>query len=148
MQPLRNLISPDAPSFQDGRIAWWWVCWLLVRPAPAFVRDWRKWLLRRCNAKRARGTRVYNSGTISLPGRLAIGECSTAGLFAEIYRLGKVASEDKGVVSQHACLCAGTHEISSSRQAIGLKTFSEAGAANSDRSSVHETQGPKTSASQ
>jgi putative colanic acid biosynthesis acetyltransferase WcaF len=90
------------------------VLWSLARPIfrfsprPCFA--WRRFLLRCFGASVGRHVHVYGSATVYLPWRLTIGDRSCIGEHAYIYNLGPVSIGSGVTISQHAYLCAGTHD--------------------------------------
>ena len=79
-------------------------------PRPCFA--WRRSLLRAFGASVGRGVHIYASATIYMPWNLTVGDWSSIGEFAFIYNLGPVSVGSGTTISQHAYLCAGTHDYS------------------------------------
>ncbi len=92
------------------------VLWSLAQPlfrfSPRPCFGWRRALLRAFGAQVGRGVHIYPSATIYMPWNLSIGDWSSIGEFAFVYNLGPVSVGAGSTISQHAHLCAGTHDYS------------------------------------
>lgn len=90
------------------------VMWSLARPlfrlSPRFLFAWRRFLLRCFGARIGEHVHVHNSAAIYMPWNLTVGPWSAIGEHACIYNLGAVSIGAAVTVSQHAYLCAGTHD--------------------------------------
>lgn len=99
-------------SEQARRLGW------MLAGRPLFVCSfrtlfgWRRWLLRRFGATVGERVNVYPSTTVYFPWNLTVGNWSAIGEGAYIYNLGKVTIGHHVTISQHAHLCAGTHDYS------------------------------------
>lgn len=92
--------------------ALWWLVWtLLARWTPAPLFGWRRFVLRLFGAHVGSGARIYGSTRIWLPRNLACGDRVVIGPHARIYNQGHIAIEAGTVISQHAHLCASTHDV-------------------------------------
>jgi putative colanic acid biosynthesis acetyltransferase WcaF len=93
------------------------VAWAAVQPlfrwSPRRLFAWRAWLLRRFRARLGPDVHVYPSVRIAQPWNLEIGDQSAVGEGVRIYNLGAVRIGARATVSQHAHLCAGTHDYES-----------------------------------
>ena len=88
-----------------------WACvWPLFRLSPRPLYGWRRWLLRRLGARIGAHVNIHNTAQIALPWNLCVGDWSCIGDAARIYNLGPITIGSRVTVSQHAHLCAGTHD--------------------------------------
>ena len=93
--------------------ALWSAAWvLLFRPSPRLCLGWRRLLLRCFGARIARGVKVMPSVRIWAPWNLTIGEQGTLGDFVDCYCVAPIVIGAHATVSQHAHLCAATHDMS------------------------------------
>lgn len=92
---------------------WWIVQDTLFRGSPQFLYGFRNALLRLFGAKIGRKVLVRPTARIVYPWKLTIGDNSWIGDFAELYTLGPIEIGRNVVVSQHAYLCTGSHDIRS-----------------------------------
>jgi putative colanic acid biosynthesis acetyltransferase WcaF len=81
---------------------------LIVSPRPLF--GWRRWLLRRFGARIGSQVHVYPNVDIAMPWNLSIGDWSAVGDRVRLYSLGPINIGARATISQHAHLCAGTHD--------------------------------------
>ncbi len=77
-------------------------------PRPAWLM--RRVLLRSFGARIAAGAHIFPSVRIAIPWNLDIGKDAAVGDRAILYNLGKITIGASATVSQHAHLCAGTHD--------------------------------------
>lgn len=115
VQDLSQFSNP--PGFR-GRSAvyvqiWWLVQATLFGMSPQFLYGWRRFLLKLFGAEIGKGVLVRPSARIVYPWKLKVGDYSWIGDFAEIYCLGPIVIGKNAVVSQHAYLCTGSHDIRS-----------------------------------
>lgn len=75
---------------------------------------WRNFVLRRFGAKVGQDVRVNPSVRIAVPWNVSIGDFSAIGDGAIIYSLGHISIGKRVTISQHAHLCAGSHDYSDS----------------------------------
>jgi putative colanic acid biosynthesis acetyltransferase WcaF len=102
-----------APRQQLLRVLWMFAQPLFrFSPRPCFA--WRRFLLRRFGASVGRNVHIYNSALIYMPWNLRAGDLSAIGEHAYIYNLGLVSLGVGVTISQHAYLCAGTHDYTRS----------------------------------
>jgi putative colanic acid biosynthesis acetyltransferase WcaF len=103
------------PSFPLGsRLyrALWRLAWAaLAAWSPPFMHAWRRLVLKLFGARMAPGARVYASVRIWDPRNLAMGVRSCLGPRVDCYSMASVSLADGAIVSQDACLCAGSHDI-------------------------------------
>jgi putative colanic acid biosynthesis acetyltransferase WcaF len=92
---------------------WWIVQATLFAGSPQFMYGWRRFLLRLFGARIGAGVLVRPTARITYPWKLAIGDHSWVGDFAELYTLGRIEIGRCVVVSQHAYLCTGSHDLHS-----------------------------------
>jgi putative colanic acid biosynthesis acetyltransferase WcaF len=71
---------------------------------------WRNGLLRLFGARIGRGVHIHPSVRIAVPWNLAVGDHAAVGDGAILYSLGAITLGPRVTVSQHAHLCAGTHD--------------------------------------
>lgn len=87
-----------------------WLC--LFRPSPWFFWGWRNLLLRLFGARIHSTARVYPSCRIWGPWNLTLGPHARLGPHANCYSVDRVTLGAHATVSQHAVLCAASHDIS------------------------------------
>lgn len=107
-----DLVSP-APyprSWYPRKLAWMFVQSTLFRWSPRPLLGWRRFLLRLFGAKLANTAVVRPSATIWHPWLFEMGAHSCLADDVTVYNLGPITIGDHSVVSQHAYLCAGTHD--------------------------------------
>jgi putative colanic acid biosynthesis acetyltransferase WcaF len=75
---------------------------------------WRRFLLRAFGAQVGPGVIIRASTRVFHPWLLKIGEHSALGIGVDVYNLGQVNIGAHTVVSQHAVICAGTHDYTRS----------------------------------
>lgn len=103
------------PEGSRGRPAWfvqfWWIIdALLVRPTPQVLFAWRRFVLRRFGARIGKNVRIRPGVRVTYPWKLNVGDNCWIGDDAVIYNIDEITIGDDAVVSQHAYLCAGTHD--------------------------------------
>lgn len=92
------------------RILWMVIGTPLFRFSPRPLFGWRRFVLRRFGATVGEGVHVYPSATVYFPWNLSVGDWSAIGEHAQVYNLGPISIGEQVTVSQHAHLCAGTHD--------------------------------------
>jgi putative colanic acid biosynthesis acetyltransferase WcaF len=100
---------------------------------------WRAWLLRRFGARVGRQVRIEPTVRIAQPWTLEIGDQSAIGDAVRIYNLGRVRIGARVTISQHAHLCAGTHDDASSDMRL-VKAPISVGRHSSDRGEERERE--------
>ncbi|HYO23990.1 MAG TPA: hypothetical protein VEQ85_03490 [Lacipirellulaceae bacterium] len=88
----------------------WGAGQLAFRLTPRPLYAVRRAILRAFGAHVGAAANVSNSARITFPWMLSIGKQAAIGDDAIIYNLGRVAIGARATVSQHAHLCAGTHD--------------------------------------
>ena len=114
----------------------WGATWLfLFRPSPAFLRGWRRFLLRCFGARVGPGAKVMPSTRIWAPWNLELGEEACLSHHVDCYCVAQISVGAHATVSQYAHLCSATHDISHPNMkllqapiAIGPKSWVCAGA--------------------
>jgi putative colanic acid biosynthesis acetyltransferase WcaF len=125
-QPSAHTVAAaDAPIFQRLDLtspapypkAWypkkalWSICWILLyRPSPRRMRGFRNWLVNAFGGRVDPTANLYPTSKIRHPWIFSCGRHSCVGDQAEIYNLGPVHIGDHSVISQHAYVCAGSHD--------------------------------------
>lgn len=71
---------------------------------------WRRFVLRTFGAQIGREVQVYPTAKITIPWNLKIGDFSAVGDGAILYALGPITLGENVTISQHAHLCAGSHD--------------------------------------
>jgi putative colanic acid biosynthesis acetyltransferase WcaF len=88
--------------------------WALAQPAfvwsPRLLWGWRNALLRLFGARIGADVHIHPSVRIAVPWRLEVGDFTALGDRVVVYSLGQVRIGKAVTVSQHAHLCAGTHD--------------------------------------
>ena len=92
-----------------GRVLWA-AAWPLFRLSPRPLWGWRRFVLRLFGAQVGENVHVYPTVRIQIPWNLSIGDHSAIGDRVILYCLGPVHIGAEATLSQHAHLCAGTHE--------------------------------------
>jgi putative colanic acid biosynthesis acetyltransferase WcaF len=106
-------LCPSVHSFRNklGRVVWSIVCTLLFRPSPRLCLGWRRFLLRCFGAKIGKGAKIMSSARIWAPWNLTVEEQGTIGEDVDCYNVAPIVVGAHATVSQHAHLCAATHDI-------------------------------------
>ena len=108
--PLPRHVSAWTPRQKLARLAW------AAVQATAFrlsFHDWYPWraaLLRAFGARVGRGVRVRRTVRVEIPWNLTLGDDVIVGDGVILYALGPITVGPRTLVSQHAHLCAGTHD--------------------------------------
>ena len=105
--------APYPRSWYPRKLAWELVRGTVFRFSPRRLNGLRVWLLRMFGAKIAGTAVVRPSARVWHPWIFSMGEHSCLAEHVLVYNLGPVAIGDHTVVSQHAELCAGTHDYMS-----------------------------------
>jgi putative colanic acid biosynthesis acetyltransferase WcaF len=109
-----------------GRPAWmvqlWWLVqdWL-IRPSPQFMYGWRRFWWRLFGARLGEKVMIRPTARVTYPWKVRIGDRSWIGDHAELYSLDAIEIGADSVVSQHAYLCAGTHDHTQAEFPLMLK---------------------------
>lgn len=95
---------------QAGRVLWA-LAMPLFRLSPRTFWGWRRVLLRAFGAGVGQGVHVYPTTRITIPWNLVLGDGCAVGDHAILYALGHITLGPRATVSQHAHLCAGSHDL-------------------------------------
>jgi putative colanic acid biosynthesis acetyltransferase WcaF len=109
---LARAASPYTTREKVMRVLWMYLGQLLFRMT---FHNWyalRAAILRLFGARVGRPVRIRPSVIIEQPWNLSIGDNSSIGDRSVVYCLGKVTIGNNVSISQHAHLCAGTHDYS------------------------------------
>jgi putative colanic acid biosynthesis acetyltransferase WcaF len=82
----------------------------LFRFSPRPFWAWRVWLLRLFGARIGREVHIHPTVRITIPWNLHIEDQAAVGDNAILYALGSIHIGPRATVSQHAHLCAGSHD--------------------------------------
>jgi putative colanic acid biosynthesis acetyltransferase WcaF len=96
------------------RLIWAPVNFFFFRCSPRLMYNWRNFLLRLMGARIGNGVKIFPSALITFPWLLEIKDKTVVSWGVRIYNLGKITIGEKTVISQHAHLCGGTHDIKNS----------------------------------
>ena len=115
--PRPAQVQPEASpwSFKAklARLAWMyigsWLFWFSFHNWYAY----RAAILRLFGATVGPGARVRCSAHVEIPWNLTLGAGAVVGDHAILYALGPITIGDRTIISQHAHLCAGTHDHAS-----------------------------------
>lgn len=77
---------------------------------PRQLWGWRRFILRIFGAHIGREAHIYPSAKITIPWNLSIGDHAAVGDGAILYALGPITVGERVTISQHAHLCAGSHD--------------------------------------
>lgn len=103
-------VSPYSMKEKIGRMLWAVVQATVFRYSFHTWNGWRAWLLRRFGATIARPVIVRRTVRVECPWNLTMGKNSCLGDRVIAYCLGRVTIGERVSVSQHAHLCAGSHD--------------------------------------
>lgn len=104
--------SPWSLRERVGMLAWLVVETVLCRPMPKHLVWWRLFWLRVFGARIWGTPFVHPKARIKIPWQLTLEDRVAIAPGVEVYNLGHVTLRERCVVSQHAYLCGGTHELS------------------------------------
>ncbi len=93
-------------------LAWLVVETVLCRPMPKHMVRWRLFWLRVFGARITGTPFVHPKARIKIPWQLTLEDRVAIAPGVEVYNLGHVTLRERCIVSQHAYLCGGTHELS------------------------------------
>jgi putative colanic acid biosynthesis acetyltransferase WcaF len=96
-------------NVQAARVAWSF-CEILFRVSPRPFHGFRCALLRLFGARIGRNIYILPSVRVTMPWNLTIGDDAAIGDRVVLYALGPVSIGTRVTISQHAHLCAGTHD--------------------------------------
>ena len=104
--------SPHSTGNKLARTLWG-IAWLMLfRPTPGVCLGWRRMILRCFGARIGHGAKIMPSARIWAPWNLVVGDEGTLGDHVDCYNVATVTIGAHATVSQHAHLCAATHDIS------------------------------------
>lgn len=90
------------------------VLWALAAPlftlSPRPLWSWRRLLLRLFGARIGADVHIHPTVRITIPWNVAVGDGTAIGDRAILYALGPITIGARATISQHAHLCAGTHD--------------------------------------
>ena len=90
------------------------ILWTVVRPffhlSPRPCYGWRNFLLRLFGARIGKAVRLYPSIQVFFPWNLEVEDRVTVAWGVRLYSLGKITLREGCMISQHASLCAGSHD--------------------------------------
>lgn len=90
----------------------WIICWLMLAAwTPRQAAPWRRLLLRAFGARMAPGADVRGSARVWLPANLTMGDNAVIGPGVDCYNQERITIGPGALVSQRACLCAGSHDV-------------------------------------
>ncbi|SFS01636.1 acetyltransferase [Yoonia litorea] len=95
---------------QVGRVLWA-LATPLFRFSPRPCWGWRRGLLRCFGAQVGLGVQIHPSVRITMPWNLEIGPEAGIGDRVILYALGRINIGPRTTISQHAHLCAGSHDL-------------------------------------
>jgi putative colanic acid biosynthesis acetyltransferase WcaF len=116
--PEDRHISPYSRQEKIARLLWAIVQGTLFRWSFTTWYGWRRFLLTRFGARVHSSAVVRRTARIECPWNLTIGRNSCLGDGAIAYCLGPVTIGDRVSISQHAHLCAGTHDYDDARMPL------------------------------
>jgi len=88
------------------------IIWLLLaRWTPPNFSPWRIWLLKRFGARCDKGAMIAADVRVWLPRNLHLGENASIGPGVNCYTMGPISIGPRTIISQHAHLCAGSHDV-------------------------------------
>lgn len=93
-----------------GRAFWETIGAPLFAWSPRALWGWRRFVLQRFGAEIGRDVHIHPAARIAVPWNLAIGDEAAVGDGAIIYNLGMITIGPRATISQHAHLCAGSHD--------------------------------------
>jgi putative colanic acid biosynthesis acetyltransferase WcaF len=108
--PADRHVSPYTTREKAGRMLWARVQATLFRLSPPTAYGWRRFLLRRFGATLHPTAIVRRTVRVECPWHLTMGANSCLGDRVIAYCLGPITLGARVTVSQHAHLCAGTHD--------------------------------------
>ena len=106
----RAQVSPWTTRQKIVRILWMFTQATLFRWSWHNAYGFRRALLRAFGARIGRRVNLRPTARFEIPWNIDIGDFSSVGDFATIYSLGPVTVGRRVTISQHAYLCAGTHD--------------------------------------
>lgn len=111
IQAVARHVSPWPTRLKIARVLWWIVQATAWRWSWHNFYSWRRLLLRTFGATVHPESRVRPTVRIECPWNVTLGANTVIGDFVNLYALGPITLGDRVTVSQHAHLCAGTHDF-------------------------------------
>ena len=105
----RCATAPYPRNWYVRRLLWRLIQATVFRFSPGRAYGWRRFWLRCFGARMGRNAATRPSVRIMHPWLLEVGDWSMLGDRVEVYNLGPITIGSHTVISQDACLCAGTH---------------------------------------
>ena len=99
------------PADYARRFIWYGIYWVFFRYSPRLLYGWRNLLLKGMGARLGTGVKIFPSVKIMYPWKLEIGDHSIISWNVTLYNLGMIRIGSGTIISQHAHLCAGTHNF-------------------------------------
>ncbi|MEL6895277.1 MAG: acetyltransferase [Planctomycetota bacterium] len=110
--------SPYSTKEKIGRVLWGVCAVTLFRFSPRPCWGFRIWLLRLFGGEVHGSARIHPTVRIFIPWNLSISANVAIGDRAILYALGPIAIGQRSTVSQHAHLCAGTHDFNDAQMPL------------------------------
>lgn len=98
------------PAELAGRTVWELLSPVIFALSPRPFWLWRRLVLRAFGARIGRNVHIHPTARVQIPWNLQLDDYAAVGDRAIIYNLGHVRIGRAATVSQHAHLCAGTHD--------------------------------------
>lgn len=93
------------------RTLWAMTYLFAFRPSPKLCFRWRVFLLRLFGAQIGEKTKIYSSVKFFVPSNAVIGDHCIIGPDVRFYNVAEIRIGNQTVISQHAHLCAATHDF-------------------------------------
>ncbi|MCA9288655.1 MAG: hypothetical protein KDA05_08725 [Phycisphaerales bacterium] len=110
IDPESRHVSPYSTKEKIGRLLWAMVQGTLFRYSFHTWYGWRRWLVCRFGAKLHPSVHLRRTCRIECPWHLTMGRNTSLGDGTIAYCLGPITIHDRASISQHAHLCAGSHD--------------------------------------
>jgi putative colanic acid biosynthesis acetyltransferase WcaF len=107
---LPRNVSPWTTRQKLGRLAWAIAQATVFRLSFHNWYRWRAFVLRSFGATVGRGVRVRRTVLVEIPWNLSLADDVIVGDGVILYALGRITIGPRAMVSQHAHLCAGSHD--------------------------------------
>ena len=111
LQQADAFSSPWPLSTRLRLLAWSIIWFILFRPSPKPMVQWRRSLLRLFGARIEGRPFVASSARIKMPWNLTLHDRACLGERSEIYNLTTISLGARCTIAQQAYLCAGTHDF-------------------------------------
>lgn len=120
----RQIRNPYSLRQKLQRLAWWVVCFFLIKCSLRPMYSWRRWVLRLFGAKLGDHVCIQRTARIEFPWNLEMGRYSSIGENAWIYNLDKISIAEFTTVSQLVFLCTGSHDFTKPEMPLVTKSIS------------------------